>query len=223
MEWEKAMYIIIIGCGRFGSKLAKDLSDEGNDICVIDRNENKLNNLGSGFNGQKIKGIEFDSDKLMEAGINQADALIAVTPDDNINITVSMIAAKIFQVPKIFARVNDPEKNYFYNKLGISTINPIQYEIDMIKSRLPISSMDVVTSLDDNYEIIDLLVNREKKVTVSELENKFHCIISGLLKDGKLSLPRKNDSVMKGIRMYCTVAVKDKGKLINYLCKENLL
>lgn len=217
------MYIIIIGCGRFGSKLAKDLSDDGNDICVIDRNGDKLNNLGSGFNGQKIKGIEFDSDKLMEAGINQADALIAVTADDNINITVSMIAGKIFHVPKIFARINDPEKTYFYNKLGINTINPIQYEIEIIKSRLPISSMDIVTSLDDNYEIIDLLVDRERKVTVNELENKFHCIISGLGKDGKLKLPKKSDAITKGIRLYCTIKVSDKGKLINYLCKENLI
>ncbi|MDF2611958.1 MAG: trkA2 [Lachnospiraceae bacterium] len=217
------MYIIIIGCGRFGSKLAKDLSDDGNDICVIDRNGDKLNTLGSGFNGQKIKGIEFDSDILTEAGINHTDALIAVTQDDSINITVSMIAGKIFHVPKIFARINDPEKTYFYNQLGINTINPIQYEIEIIKSRLPISNMDVVTSLDENYEIIDLLVDRERKMTVIDLETKFHCIISGLGKDGKLRLPKKNDIVMKGIRLYCTVRVSDKGKLINYLCKENLL
>jgi trk system potassium uptake protein TrkA len=217
------MYIIIIGCGRFGSKLAKDLSDDGNDICVIDRNGDKLNSLGSGFNGQKIKGIEFDSDILMEAGVNHTDALIAVTQDDSINITVSMIAGKIFHVPKIFARINDPEKTYLYNKLGINTINPIQYEIEIIKSRLPIGSMDVVTYLDENYEIIDLLVDRERKMTVNELENKFHCIISGLDRDGTLSLPKKNDIVMKGIRLYCTIRVSDKGKLINYLCKENLL
>jgi trk system potassium uptake protein TrkA len=45
------MYIIIIGCGRFGSKLAKELSDDGNNISIIDRSGDKLNSLGSGFNG----------------------------------------------------------------------------------------------------------------------------------------------------------------------------
>jgi trk system potassium uptake protein TrkA len=217
------MYIIIIGCGRFGSKLAKDLSDDGNDVCVIDRNGDKLYNLGSGFNGQRIKGIEFDSDNLVEAGIRQADALIAVTPDDNINITVSLIAGKIFQVPKIFARVNDPEKTYFYNKLGINTINPIQYEIDLIKSRLPIGSIDVITSFDDNYEMLELLVDKDKSITVGRLEDKFHCIVSGFWNDGKLNLPKKNDMISNGMRLYCTVGIKDKGKLINYLCKENFL
>lgn len=132
------MYIIIIGCGRLGSSLAKGLVEEGNDICIIDHDADKLSYLGSGFNGQRIKGIEFDSDKLIEAGIKQADALLAVTPDDNINITVSLIADKIFRVPKIIARVNNPGKKIIYKQLGIDTINPIQYETEIIKSKLVI-------------------------------------------------------------------------------------
>lgn len=130
------MYIIIIGCGRLGGNLARELSDNGNDICIIDRSNDKLNTLGSGFNGKRIKGIEFDSDNLLEAGVKKADALLAVTPDDNINLTVSLIAGRIFHVPKIIARVNDPGKKIIYNQLEINTINPIQYEIEIIKSNL---------------------------------------------------------------------------------------
>ena len=130
------MHIVIIGCGKLGSNLAKELSDEGNDICIIDRNGDKLNALGTGFNGQRIKGIEFDSDKLIEAGVNEADVLLAVTSDDNINITVSLIAERIFHVPNIIARVNDPQKDDIYNQLGINTINPIQYEIEMLKNKI---------------------------------------------------------------------------------------
>ena len=133
------MHIVIIGCGKLGSNLAKGLSDEGNDICIIDRNGDKLNSLGSGFNGKRIKGIEFDSDKLIEAGVNEADVLLAVTSDDNINITVSLIAEKIFHVPNIIARVNDPQKNDIYDQLGIKTINPIQYEIEMLKKKININ------------------------------------------------------------------------------------
>ncbi|WMJ90424.1 potassium channel family protein [Anaerocolumna sp. MB42-C2] len=217
------MYIIIIGCGRLGSNLAKELSDDGNDICVIDRDGDKLNTLGSGFNGRRIKGIEFDSDKLLEAGIKKADALIAASPDDNINITVSLIADKIYTVPKIIARINDPDKSYFYNKLGISTINPIQYEIEILKSQLPSESLDIISTLDNNYGIIELLVGKEKDITVVNIEDKFHCIISGLMKDGAVSLPKKDDRINKGDRIYCTVHKNDKEKLINYLCKEIFL
>lgn len=130
------MHIVIIGCGKLGSKLAKELSDEGNDVCVIDRSGDKLNTLGSGFNGQRIKGIEFDSDILEEAGITHTDVMMAVTSDDNINITVSLIAERIFHVPKIIAKVNDPEKSTIYYELGICTINPIIYEIELLKKNL---------------------------------------------------------------------------------------
>jgi trk system potassium uptake protein TrkA len=217
------MYIIIIGCGRFGSNLAKELSDDGNHVCIIDRNGDKLYALGSGFNGKRIKGIEFDSDNLVEAGVEQADALIAVTSDDNINITVSLIADRIFKVPKIIARVNDPGKNLFYHKLGINTINPIQYEIEILKSKLPIKSLDVIASLDSNYEIIEFLVNKEKSITVGDIETKFHCIISGLMKGGVVRLTKKNEQIHNGDKIICTVHKNDERKLINYLCKEMFL
>jgi trk system potassium uptake protein TrkA len=133
------MYIIIVGCGRLGSSLAKGLSDDGNDICIIDRDGDKLISLGSGFNGRRIKGVEFDSDILIDAGIKQADALLAVSVDDNINITVSLIAGKIYNVPKIIARVNNPGKKVIYKQLGIDTINPIQYETEIIKNKLSLN------------------------------------------------------------------------------------
>lgn len=217
------MYIIIVGCGRLGSYLAKGLSDGDNDICIIDRNGDRLNTLGSGFNGQRIKGIEFDRDNLIEAGIVQADALLAVTSDDNINITVSLIAEKLFHVPQIIARVNDPEKDFIYNKLCISTINPIHNEIEILKSKLPINTLDVLSTLDNDYEIIQFLVNKDKSVMVGEIEDKYHCIISGVMEGGVIRLPQKNELIKNDNKIICTIQKKDKGKLINYLCKEIFL
>jgi trk system potassium uptake protein TrkA len=218
------MYIIIIGCGRLGSNLARELADNGNDICIIDRSNDKLNTLGSGFNGQRIKGIEFDSDNLLEAGVKKADALLAVTPNDNINLTVSLIAGRIFHVPKIIARVNDPGKKIIYNQLEINTINPIQYEIEIVRSKLLINSIDVVTALDNNYEIIDIPVNKENySISVQDVERKYCCIISGLVKDGEVKLPEKNEDIHNGDRIICTVGKKNKGKLINSFNKEILL
>jgi len=217
------MYIIIIGCGRLGSKLAKELANDGNDICIIDRNGDKLNSLGSGFNGHRIKGIEFDSDILIEAGIKQADALLAVTSDDNINITVSLIVERIFHVSKIISRVNDPGKKFIYNQLGIDTINPIQYEVEILKSKLLIENLDVVSYLDNNYEIIELNVNKEKSISIGDIEEKYYCIISGLIKDGIVRLPKKNEQLHYGDRIICTIQKKDKGRLINSFSREILL
>ncbi|MEN6317099.1 MAG: TrkA family potassium uptake protein [Clostridiaceae bacterium] len=217
------MYIIIIGCGRLGSNLARELADDGHDICILDRDGDRLNRLGSGFNGQRIKGVEYDSDKLTEAGIKLTDAVLAVTPDDNINIMVSLIAERIYHVPKIIARVNDPEKNYIYNKLGIETINPVQSGIEILKNKLLVENLNIVSALDDNYEIIELLVDKEKSVSVEEIETKYSCVISVLIKDGIISLPEKNDLIQNGNRIICTIQKQDKGRLIHSLSREIIL
>lgn len=130
------MYITIVGCGRLGSMLAEDLANNGYDIAIIDRNAKNLETLGSGFNGLRVKGVEFDNDVLIDAGIKQADCLIAATPFDNINITVALVAKKIFSVPRIIAKINDPQKKRVYDSLAIETINPTELSAYILKTRI---------------------------------------------------------------------------------------
>ncbi len=130
------MNIIVIGCGKIGSTLAKDLSDTGHNISVIDRSSDKLEILGNGFNGLKVRGIEYDNEILQEAGIDNADIVLAVTSDENINITISLIAKEIYRVPRIIARIVNPCRQYIYQTLDIQTINPVQLEVDILKFKI---------------------------------------------------------------------------------------
>lgn len=214
------MYIIIIGCGRLGSNLAKELSDNGHDICILDRDSEKLNTLGSGFNGHKIKGIEFDNDKLLEAEIHKAEALLAVTNDDNVNITVSLIAKQIHKVPRIIARVNEPGKSYIYETMGIETINPVQSGIEVLKSKLLTEKFDVISVLDNNYEIVELLVNRNVSISIQDIEAECSCIINGVRRKDSISLPAKEEKISNGDRIICTIEKNDKKHLITWLSKE---
>lgn len=214
------MYIIIIGCGRLGSTLAKELSDNGHDICILDRDDENLDRLGSGFNGLRIKGVEYDNDKLMEAGIDKADALLAVTHDDNVNITVSMIADRVHNVPKVIARVNEPSKKFIYETIGIDTINPVQSGVDVLRSKLLVERFDILAELLSNHEIVELLVDRQLTVTVSEIESKCSCLLSGIIRGSVMSLPRKDDTVTKGDRLIATIRSEDKKKLMGLLTKE---
>jgi trk system potassium uptake protein TrkA len=217
------MYIIVIGCGKLGSNLAMELSDEGNDVCVIDRDSDKLNALGTGFNGQRIKGIEFDSDKLLEGGIKQADALLAVTSDDNVNLTVSLIAKEIFHVSNTMARVNNPNKISIYNQLGIATINPIQYEIEIIKSRLQIENVEIISTFDSNYEMIGFYVTKNNTMTVLEIERKYDCVISGIVSGESFRIPQKDECIKHDEKIISIVKRDSKRKLINALSKEIIL
>ena len=130
------MYITIVGCGRLGSMLAENLANNGYDIAIIDRNAKNLETLGSGFNGLRVKGVEFDNDVLIDAGIKQADCLIAATPSDNIHTTVALVAKKIFSVPRIIAKINDPQKKRVYDSLAIETINPTELSAYILKTRI---------------------------------------------------------------------------------------
>ena len=130
------MYIIIVGCGRLGSVLSKELSDNGHNISVIDSNAKRLEALGSGFNGLSIKGIEYDSNVLRQAGISHADYLLALTSDDNLNIMVSLIAKECFKVSRVIARVNEPSKKSAYELLDIDMINPTELTSYIIRSKI---------------------------------------------------------------------------------------
>lgn len=130
------MYIIIVGCGRIGSMLATDLSNEGHDVVIIDQDRLKLDLLGSGFNGLRSVGVEFDNDVLIEAGISQADVFYAMTPNDNINLVAAQIASKVFGVKRVIARVNDPGKQFLYDQLGLESICPTSLTVIMSKAMI---------------------------------------------------------------------------------------
>lgn len=214
------MHVVIIGCGRLGSTLARELSDEGQDISIIDRDRERLNVLGSGFNGQRIKGIEFDNDHLIEAGIGKANVFLAMTPDDNINITGALIAKNIYRVPRIIARVCYPNRKYIYEKLDIETISPTRLCAQMLKSRILANKPGVIAALDSDYEIIEIPILKEKSSSVKEIEDKYSCIISGILKDGNIKLAKKDEPILHGYKIICTVNKKDRDKLVSSFVKE---
>lgn len=128
------MYYIIIGCGRIGSHIANTLSNDGHHVCIIDRDKSRLEVLGSGFNGFRINGVEFDEDVLESAGIENADVFLALSQDDNINLTCAQIAQNVFHVPRVIARVNDPDKESIYDKFNIENICPTKIFVDLLSS-----------------------------------------------------------------------------------------
>jgi trk system potassium uptake protein TrkA len=117
------MYVIIVGCGRVGSELAKLLSNEGHNVVIIDQKQAAFERLSTSFNGLTLVGNGFDLELLKQAGIEKADALCAVTNGDNTNLIASQVAKKIFKVPKVIARVYDPQRAHIYSALGLDIIS----------------------------------------------------------------------------------------------------
>lgn len=121
---KKNSYTVIIGCGRLGANLANTLSNEGENVLVMDTNKNSLRRLASSFGGLSIVGNGTDFNMLKEAQIHQATAVIAVTNDDNTNIMIAQIARDVFHVERVIARLYDPDCETVYQEFGIDTICP---------------------------------------------------------------------------------------------------
>ncbi len=130
------MYVIIAGCRRVGSTLALDLAQENHDVVVIDFDPNHLQALGSGFNGVTVVGMPIDEDVLRSAGVEQADALAAVTDDDNMNIMISQVAKEIFHVPCVMTRLYDPQREAIMRSMGLTTVCPTNLAVENIKRHI---------------------------------------------------------------------------------------
>jgi trk system potassium uptake protein TrkA len=123
-----------MGCGRTGAQLAKVLTLEGHQITIIDKNPNAFERLGKVFTGKTIEGVGFDEQVLQDAGIERADAFIAVTNGDNSNIVGAVTAKNRFRVPKVVARIYDPVRERLYRHLGVLTISSTSWAANKIKN-----------------------------------------------------------------------------------------
>ncbi len=118
------MSVLIVGCGNLGAYLANLLSDEGEDVIIVDWEEEAFSQLSSSFSGIRVVGDVSEVDVLESAGIRSAAALIATTKRDNVNLMVAQIAREIYGVPVVLARVEDPNREESYRELDIRTICP---------------------------------------------------------------------------------------------------
>ncbi len=138
------MKVIIMGCGRVGEQVSHLLDEEGYEVVVIDKEAQPLARLGGGFRGRKIRGIGFDRDVLLEAGIETADAFAATSSSDNANIISARIARNIFAVPRVVARLYDPRRAEIYRRLGLVTISSTAWGAERLRELLTHAELDPV-------------------------------------------------------------------------------
>jgi trk system potassium uptake protein len=132
------VHIVIMGCGRVGSRIAHTLESLGHTVAMIDQDPDAFRKLSAGFKGKKITGIGFDRDVLIEAGIEQSDAFVAVSSGDNSNVIAARVARESFGVRRVVARIYDPRRAEVYQRLGIPTVATVQWTVDqMLRKVLP--------------------------------------------------------------------------------------
>ena len=130
------MKVVIMGCGRVGARLAGLLDIEGHSVTILDTNAYSFRRLAPEFGGTALVGSGVEEESLQKAGIEEADAFIALTQGDNRNVMAAQIAKHIFNVPKVLCRIYDPLRRELFNSLGIEALSPTTIFAQMLKEKL---------------------------------------------------------------------------------------
>jgi trk system potassium uptake protein TrkA len=130
------MRIIVMGCGRVGSALAEQFAAEHHDVRVIDRNDAARKLLPPKFSGAFVVGNGYNRAVLERAGVEHADAFVAVTSGDNSNIVGARTAKEVYRVPQVVARIYDPRRAEIYRSLGIPTVASVAWTVTQIRQML---------------------------------------------------------------------------------------
>ncbi|HEX7309673.1 MAG TPA: TrkA family potassium uptake protein [Gaiellaceae bacterium] len=126
------MKAIVIGCGRVGSSIARQLLSEGWEVTAVDEKEDALARLGEGWPGEFVLGHGMDVDVLRRAGIEDADAVVVSTDGDNTNIVIGQVAQKRFANECVVVRLLDPARTAFYRERGMRIVCPTETAIEFL-------------------------------------------------------------------------------------------
>lgn len=121
---------IIIGCGRLGSSMANKCSLEGKNIVVLDKDPDSFDRLSENFGGITFTCDVTDLQSLEEAHIDFAKEVIITTGDDNVNIFLAHISRKLYNVPEIYVRLDNPENEVLLKGMSIKAIYPLELSFD---------------------------------------------------------------------------------------------
>lgn len=185
------MHVVIMGCGRVGAALAHAVERLGHTVAVIDRDEQAFRRLGSDFHGRQVVGVGFDRDVLIEAGVEQASALAAVSSGDNSNIICARVARERFGVPHVVARIYDHKRAEVYERLGIPTVATVPWTIDrLLRTLLPDGIASAWRDPTGNVAVLQLPLH-EGWVgrTVAELQETTRARVAFIMRFGTGVLP----------------------------------
>jgi trk system potassium uptake protein TrkA len=201
------VHIVVMGCGRVGSSLARSLERTGHSVSIIDMNPAAFRRLGPDFAGDQVTGVGFDRSTLSEAGIDRAGAFAAVSSGDNSNIISARVARETFGVSHVVARIYDPKRAEVYERLGIPTVATVPWTTHRLLSALlgdkhvedwrdPSGAVALV-----HVQVDDGWVGRR----VGELEKATGARVAFLTRFGKGELPTSHSVLQDGDQVHVLV------------------
>ncbi len=216
---EVDVHIIIMGCGRVGSTLARGLERRGHAVSVIDQSADSFRRLGSEFSGHTYKGVGFDRDVLLKAGIRTTDGFAAVASGDNSNILAARVVREEFGVQNVVARIYDQGRAEVYEKLGIPTVATVRWAAGQVMNRLlDDTATPVWRDPSGTTALYQVPFSPEWAGTpVKGIEHRLHLRVPFLTRLGTGMVPTRDVLVQEGDVLYVAVASERIGSVFETL------
>ncbi len=187
------MYAIIAGCGRVGSQLARQLTERGDHVVVIDKDPASFRRLGDDFSGRALTGIVFDRATLEQAGIRKAQAFVAVTSGDNSNVVSARTAREHFGVDRVVARIYDPRRAEIFERMGIGVVASARWTAESVLRSLspPDERVEgtVGTGIGDVLMVTLKVPGTCHGVEASTISRPGHSVLAAITRAGNTVVP----------------------------------
>jgi trk system potassium uptake protein TrkA len=201
------VHVVIMGCGRVGSDLATTLEGLDHSVAIIDRDAAAFRRLSPDFAGERVTGVGFDRDTLLEAGIDRAHAFAAVSSGDNSNIIAARVARETFGLENVVARIYDARRAAVYQKLGIPTVATVRWTADQVVRRLLPEGLETEWRDPSGKVVLAEVAYAPSWIghRVTRLEAEAGVRVALLTRLGEGLLPHRDSVVQEGDLVHVTV------------------
>lgn len=196
------MYIIVVGGGKVGYYLAKELVEEGHEVLVIEKDATKVERIAEDLGDITLRGDGCEAATMEMAGFGRADMVIAVTGDDEDNLVVCQVAKAKFNVPRALARINNPKNEEIFKRLGIdTTISATSAILAQIEQELPTHPLiPLLTLKGGGLEMVEVKVPENSAAVgkrIGEILLPQQSLIALIVDEDGVPRVPKNDTVVR--------------------------
>jgi trk system potassium uptake protein TrkA len=213
------MYIIVVGGGKVGYYLAKELVEDGHEVLVIEKNAAKAERIAEELGDISLAGDGCEASTMEMAGFGRADMVLAVTGDDEDNLVVCQVAKKKFKVRRTVARINNPKNEEIFKKLGIdTTVSATTAILAQIEQELPAHPLiPLLTLKGGGLEIVEVKVPEHSAVVgkrIGEILLPQQSIIALIVdQDGVPRVPKDDTVVRAGDEVVAVTRTENEDSL----------
>lgn len=212
------MYVIVVGGGKIGYYLTKQLLTEGHEVLLLEKDRRRQSAMAEQLGEVVMQGDGCEVRIMSEAGFGRADVIVAVTGDDEDNLVICQMAKKNFQAPRTVARVNDPANMVLFDRLGIdTTVSSTQIIFNLLEQQIEPGEIIPLGALKNgNIEVVAINVSERSPVlgqTIQDLRLPGNALIISVVRRDNAMIPQKDTRFENGDSVIAMVVAEEEPQL----------